>query len=220
VLGTLGIDIGPAVAGLGVLGIAIGFGAQTLVRDYLNGSLILLENQFSKGDVIRAAGVSGAVEDFNLRRTTLRDIDGVVHTIPNGEIKVASNLTRVWARINEDVTVAYGTDIDRAIEVVDGVGREMAADPVWKRRVLEAPRVDRVEALGETGVTLKILGSVRATEQWAAGGEFRKRLLAALQANGIGIPGLQPVAPAQDGDAGLDAGAVTPRTVDRSREGP
>jgi small conductance mechanosensitive channel len=220
VLGTLGIDIGPAVAGLGVLGIAIGFGAQTLVRDYLNGSLILLENQFSKGDVIRAAGVSGAVEDFNLRRTTLRDIDGVVHTIPNGEIKVASNLTRVWARINEDVTVAYGTDIDRAIEVVDGVGREMAADPVWKRRVLEAPRVDRVEALGETGVTLKILGSVRATEQWAAGGEFRKRLLAALQANGIGIPGLQPVAPAQDGDAGLDAGAVTPRTADGSREGP
>jgi small conductance mechanosensitive channel len=96
----------------------------------------------------------------------------------------------------------------------------MAADPVWKRRVLEAPRVDRVEALGETGVTLKILGSVRATEQWAAGGEFRKRLLAALQANGIGIPGLQPVAPAQDGDAGLDAGAVTPRTADGSREGP
>jgi small-conductance mechanosensitive channel len=211
VLGKLGFDIGPAVAGLGVVGIAVGFGAQTLVRDYLNGMLILIENQFSKGDVVRLAGVAGTVEDFNLRRTTVRDIDGVVHTVPNGEIKVASNLTRVWARINEDVLVAYDTDIDRAIEVVDAVGREMLADPVWKRRVLEAPRVERVEALGEYGVTLKILGSVRATEQWAAGGEFRKRLLAALQANGIEIPRPQRVVLSRDqggigGAAAVDGG--------------
>ena len=137
---------------------------------------------------MRIAGVTGTVEDFTLRRTTLRDLDGVVHTVPNGEIKVASNQTRVWARINQDVTVAYGTDIDKAIEVVDAVGREMADDPVWKRRVLEAPRVERVEALGEYGVTLKILGTVRAADQWAASGDFRKRLLAALEANGIEIP--------------------------------
>ncbi len=188
ILDKLGLEIGPAVAGLGVIGIAIGFGAQTLVRDYLNGALILIENQYSKGDVVKLAGVAGTVEDFNLRRTTVRDIDGVVHSIPNGEIKVASNLTRVWARINQDVTVAYGTDMDKAIEVVDAVGRAMADDPVWKRRILEAPRVERVEALAEYGVTLKILGSVRAPEQWAASGEFRKRLLAALQANGIYIP--------------------------------
>jgi small conductance mechanosensitive channel len=198
VLGKLGLDIGPAVAGLGVVGIAVGFGAQTLVRDYLNGALILVENQFSKGDVVRLAGVAGTVEDFNLRRTTLRDIDGIVHTIPNGEIKVASNLTRVWARINQDVTVAYGTDIDKAIEVVDGVGAAMHADPVWKRRILEAPRVERVEALGEYGVTLKILGSVRAPDQWAAGGEFRKRLLAALEGNGIEIPRPQRVVLSRD----------------------
>jgi small conductance mechanosensitive channel len=198
VLGKLGLDIGPAVAGLGVIGIAVGFGAQTLVRDYLNGSLILVENQFGKGDVVRIAGVAGTVEDFNLRRTTIRDIDGAVHTVPNGEIKVASNLTRVWARINQDVTVVYGTDMDRAIEVVDEVGRVMAGDPVWKRRILEAPRVERVEALGEYGVTLKILGSVRASEQWAAAGEFRKRLLAALGANGIEMPRPQRVVLAQD----------------------
>ena len=142
---------------------------------------------------MRAAGVSGAVEDFTLRRTTLRDLDGVVHTVPNGEIRVASNLTRVWSRINQDVTVAYGTDIDKAIEVVDKVGREMAGDPVWKRRVLEAPRVERVEALGEYGVTLKILGTVRAADQWAAGGDFRKRLLEAFKANGIEIPRPQRV---------------------------
>ena len=111
-----GLDVGPAIAGLGVVGIAVGFGAQHLVKDYLNGALILIENQFSKGDVIRVAGVAGSVEDFSLRRTTLRDLDGVVHTVPNGEIEVASNLTRVWSRINQNVQVAYGTDIDRAIE--------------------------------------------------------------------------------------------------------
>ena len=198
VIGKLGFDIGPAVAGLGVIGIAVGFGAQTLVRDYLNGALILVENQFSIGDVVRLAGVAGSVEDFNLRRTTVRDMDGVVHTIPNGEIKVASNLTRVWARINQDVTVAYGTDIDRAIDVVDGVGRALAEDPVWKRRILEPPRVERVEALGEYGVTLKILGSVRAPEQWAAAGEFRKRLLAGLEAGGIEIPRPQRVILSRD----------------------
>jgi small conductance mechanosensitive channel len=201
VLGQLGLDIGPAVAGFGVIGIAVGFGAQTLVRDYLTGALILLENQYSKGDVVRLAGVDGIVEDFNLRRTTLRDLDGVVHTVPNGEIKVASNLTRVWARINQNVTVAYGTDIDKAIEIVDGVGRELAHDPVWKRRILEPPRVERVEALGEYGITLKILGTVRAPEQWSAAGEFRKRLLAALEANGIEIPRPQRVILSRDPSA-------------------
>src|SRR5258705_11048446 len=112
VLGRLGVDIGPAVAGLGVVGIAVGFGAQFLVRDYLNGALILIENQYGRGDVVRLAGVAGTAEDLPRRRTTLRDLDGVFHPVPNGEIHVASTLTRVWSRINQDVTVAYGTDID------------------------------------------------------------------------------------------------------------
>ena len=188
ILRSFGLDIGPAVAGLGVVGVAVGFGAQSLVRDYLNGALILVENQFSKGDVVSVAGVTGTVEDFSLRRTTLRDLDGIVHTVPNGEIKVASNRTRTWARINQNVMVAFGTDIDKAIDVVDGVGRKMAEDPVWKRRILEPPRVERVESIDEMGITLKILGSVRATEQWAASGEFRKLLLAAFAENGIEIP--------------------------------
>ena len=204
VLGHIGLDIGPAIAGLGVVGIAVGFGAQSLVKDYLNGALILIENQFGKGDVIRVAGVDGTVEDFTLRRTTLRDLDGIVHTVPNGEIKVASNLTRVWARINQNVVVAYGTDIDMAIDVVDKVGVAMAGDPEWKRRVLEAPRVERVESLGEYGITLKILGTVRAADQWAAGGDFRKRLLAAFNANGIEIPRLQRVVLARDPAGDVD----------------
>jgi len=188
ILSALKLDIGPAVAGLGVVGIAVGFGAQSLVRDYLNGALILAENQFSKGDVVSIAGVSGAVEDFSLRRTTLRDLDGVVHTVPNGEIKVASNRTRTWARINQNVMVAFGTDIDKAIRVVEELGMSMAADPVWKRRILEPPRVERVESIDERGITLKILGTVRASEQWAAGGEFRKLLLEAFARHGIRLP--------------------------------
>ncbi len=213
ILRTFGLDIGPAIAGLGIVGIAVGFGAQSLVKDYLNGSLILIENQFSKGDVIRVAGVSGTVEDFSLRRTTLRDLDGVVHTVPNGQIEVASNLTRVWARINQDVSVSYGTDIDKAIEVVDTVGRDMASDPAWNRRILETPRVDRVAGLGEYGVTIKILGTVRAPDQWAAAGEFRKRLLAAFRANGIEIPRPQRVVLAREPGAagsGDAAGAGDP----------
>jgi moderate conductance mechanosensitive channel len=118
--------------------------------------------------------------------------------VPNGEIKVASNRTRVWARINQNVTVAYGTDIEKAIQVVNDVGDAMYADPAWRRRVMEAPHVERVEALGEYGITLKVLAMVRATEQWAAGGELRKRLLAAFATHGIEIPRPQRVVLARD----------------------
>jgi small conductance mechanosensitive channel len=191
------LDIGPAIAGLGIAGIAIGLGTQHLVRDYLNGALILIENQYAKGDVVRIAGVSGQVEDFTLRRTTLRDQDGTVHTVPNGEITVASNLTRVFARVNQDVQVVYGTDIERATGVVNRVGRELADDATWAPRILEAPQVERVSALGEFGITLKILGTVRASEQWAVAGELRKRLLAAFQESGIEMPQPQRVVLAQ-----------------------
>ena len=142
-----------------------------------------------------------------LRRTTLRDADGVVHTVPNGEIRVASNQTRTWARINQDVTVAYGTDLDRVTAVVDAVGREMAADPIWRRRVLEAPKVLRVSALADTGVTLKVQGTVRAADQWDAAGDFRKRLLVALETNGIEIPGWQRANLGQDPQPALPAPA-------------
>ncbi len=198
ILGELRLDIGPAVAGLGIVGVAVGFGTQFIVRDYFNGALILVENQFAKGDVVTIAGVSGQVEDFSLRRTTLRDLDGVVHTVPNGEIRVASNRTRVWARVNQDVTVAYGTDLEKAIRVVNDVGAAMVMDPEWRRRVMEAPHVERVEALGEYGITLKVLAQVRAAEQWAAGGELRKRLLGAFATHGIEIPRPQRVVLARD----------------------
>ncbi|TMD33043.1 MAG: mechanosensitive ion channel family protein [Chloroflexi bacterium] len=206
VLGVLNLQVGPAIAGLGIVGVAVGFGAQSLVKDYLNGALILIENQFSRGDVVRIAGVTGTVEDFSLRRTTLRDLDGTVHVVPNGEIAVSSNLTRVWARINLDVTVAYGTDIDRAIEVVDDVGRTLAGDADWTQRFVEAPRVERIESLGEYGVTLKILGTVRAQDRWTAAGELRKRLLAAFRDNGIEIPRPQRVVLSREAERAVPTG--------------
>jgi small conductance mechanosensitive channel len=184
----LGIDVGPAIAGLGVVGIAIGFGAQAIIRDFFSGILILLENQYGRGDTVQIAGVTGTVEELTLRRTVLRDVDGVVHNVPNGEIKVASNRTRVWRRINYDVMVAYGTDIEHAIEVFDAVGAQLAADPAWSQPILEAPAVDRVDQLGERGITLKILGRVRAGDMLAVTGELRKRILAAMAANDIEIP--------------------------------
>lgn len=209
VLEQIGLDVGPAIAGLGVVGIAIGFGAQAIVRDFFSGILILLENQYGQGDVVEIAGVTGTVEELTLRRTVLRDADGVVHNVPNGEIKVASNRTRVWRRINHDVVVAYGTDIEHAIQVFDAVGTALAADPGWGPRILETPAVDRVDQLGERGITLKILGRVRAGEMVAVTGELRKRILAAMAANGIEIPA--PVLPSGMPVSGSLAGLSAPR---------
>jgi moderate conductance mechanosensitive channel len=210
VLEQIGLDVGPAIAGLGVVGIAIGFGAQAIVRDFFSGILILLENQYGPGDVVEIAGVTGTVEELTLRRTVLRDADGVVHNVPNGEIKVASNRTRVWRRINHDVIVAYGTDIEHAISVFDVVGAGLAADPAWADKILETPTVDRVDQLGERGITLKILGRVRAGEMVAVTGELRKRILAAMAANGIEIPA--PVLPSGMPVSGLMVAGAGPRS--------
>ena len=207
-LGQFSIDIGPAIAGLGVVGIAVGFGAQTLIRDWLAGIFVVLENQYSEGDVVRIGGVEGVVESFSLRRTTLRDLDGTVHSVPNGHITVASNLTRLWARVNLDISVAYDTDIDAATDLINRVGEEMQADEEWGRRLLEAPKVMRVNALADSAVTLKVLGQVRAAEQWAVAGELRKRILAAFTSGGVEIPFPHQVIVTRAG-----AGAVDPRAA-------
>ncbi len=194
-----------ALAGLSLIGAALAFAAQNTIRDFLNGAFILLENQYAKGDVVRIAGVAGAVEDFSLRRTTLRDLDGTVHVVPNGAITVASNLTRTWARINENIQIAYEADLDRAIEVIDAVGADMAASETWRRRILEAPRVLRVEQLGDNAVVLKVLGTVRAADQWEAAGELRRRLLAAFREHGIEVPYPRRVVVSRTGPAAGDA---------------
>ncbi len=204
ILGEAGFELGPLIAGAGVAGIAIGFGAQTLVQDVISGIFILFENQYAQGDSVRVAGIAGQVQSVNLRRTILRDLDGILHSIPNGEIRVSSNMTRGFARVNVDVSVGYGEDLDRVRAVIDAAGAELAADPEWADRVLEAPAVLRVDAFEDSGIAIKVLGTVRPTTQWAVAGELRARLKAAFDREGIEIPFPHRVLivrePAGDGD--------------------
>ncbi|MBI4331088.1 MAG: mechanosensitive ion channel family protein [Chloroflexi bacterium] len=187
-LSELGIDIAPVLAGVGVVGLAVGFGAQNLVRDILAGLFVILENQYRVGDVVRVADISGLVEDINLRRTVLRDLDGIVHFVPNGEIKVASNFTREWSRVNLNVSVGYGEDLDRVIAVINRVGKELAEDPAWAPSILKTPQVLRVDNLGDSGIDIKILGDTRPIKQWDVMGELRKRIKKAFDQEGIEIP--------------------------------
>jgi small conductance mechanosensitive channel len=188
VLDEIGIEIAPALAGLGVVGIAVGFGAQAIFHDWLAGIFIITENQYSIGDVVTIVGVTGRVEDVSLRRTLVRDLNGTLHSVPNGQITVASNLTSDWSQVNLDVSVAYDTDIRRVTAVLNRVGTELAADPEWGARLIEPPSVLRVDDLGDSAVTLKITGRVHPGEQWSVSGELRARILAAFAAEGIEIP--------------------------------
>ncbi|MBM3141456.1 MAG: mechanosensitive ion channel family protein [Chloroflexi bacterium] len=188
IVAELGINIAPALAGLGIAGIAVGFGAQSLVKDIFNGVLILLENQYGIGDVVKIAGIAGLVEDVTMRRTVLRDLDGIVHSIPNSEIGVASNYTKEWARVNMNISVGYGENLDHVIEVINRVGKELAEDPDWAPRILKAPQVLRVDDFGDSGIALKILGETGPLAQWDVMGELRLRLKKVFDEEGIEIP--------------------------------
>lgn len=188
ILAEIGINIAPLLAGVGIAGIAIGFGAQSLVRDILAGIFVLFEDQYRVGDVVRIADIAGIVEEINLRRTVLRDLDGIVHVVPNGEIKVASNFTKEWARVNLNISVGYGTDLDYAISVINRVGAEIAEEPYWKDIILTPPQVLRVDNLGDSGIDIKILGETKPIRQWEVMGELRKRIKRVFDEEGIEIP--------------------------------
>ena len=188
VLSELGINIGPVLAGLGVAGLAFGFGGQYLVRDLIAGVFIIMENHYRVGDVVKVADVAGVVEAINLRRTVLRDLDGIVHTVPNGEIRVSSNYTRGYSRVNLNISVSYDTDLDRAIAVINRVGKALAEDPQWATLIVTPPQVLRVDNLGDSGIEIKVLGDTQPIQQWAVTGELRKRLKKAFDQEGIEIP--------------------------------
>jgi len=188
ILSEVGVPIAPMLASLGIAGIAIGFGAQYLIRDVIAGIFIVFENQYRVGDVVKVADISGLVEEITLRRTVLRDLDGIVHHVPNGEIRVSSNYTRHFARVNLNVSVAYGTDLDHAISVINRVGKELAEDEKWRHVIKSSPQVLRVDNLGSSGIDIKIVGDVKPMEQWAVMGELRLRLKKAFDAEGIEIP--------------------------------
>ncbi|UCF69854.1 MAG: mechanosensitive ion channel family protein [candidate division WOR-3 bacterium] len=188
ILGQIGVNIGPALASLGILGLAVSFGAQTLIKDLINGLFILMEDQYGIGDVVRVAGISGLVEDVNLRRTVLRDLDGIVHHIPNSEIGVASNFTKEYSRVNMNISVSYNEDLDRVIGVINRVCAEMVEEKNWRDKILKAPQVLRVDALGDSGIDIKILGDTRPSMQWEVMGELRKRIKNEFDREGIEIP--------------------------------
>lgn len=188
ILPEFGINTSALLAGAGLVGLAVGFGAQSLVKDVISGLFVLVENQYSKGDVVNVAGIGGLVEDVNLRRTLLRDLDGTVHSVPNGEVIVASNLTRSWARVNTIVSVSYGDDLDHVFGVINRVGQELANDPDWSNDIIEAPRALGVEDFGDSGIDIRILGDTQPIRQWDVMRELRKRLKKAFDAEGIEIP--------------------------------
>jgi moderate conductance mechanosensitive channel len=199
-------DLLPVVAGFGVILAALTLAGQSIVLDYLMGVLIVIEGPYYKGDWVQIGGVEGEVEEIGLRRTTLRDVTGTVHSVSNGLIRVASNLTRVYARMQVDLTVPFGTDLNLVTRVVNEVGRAMAEDPAWNDRLLETPTLTRVPGVSEIGPTIRVAGKVRAADRWAAPSELRKRLLAAFQANGIALPGSGRVVAEPDPDSPPTAG--------------
>jgi len=188
ILPELGINAGPILAGAGILGVALGFGAQYMIRDFLAGLFIIIENQYREGDVVCLDGTCGLVEDINLRKTVLRDLDGTVHHVPNGEIKKASNLSKQFARVNLNIGISYKENLDRVIKVVNRVGEELAEDPQWKDLILKPPQFLRVDDFGESAIIIKILGETKPLKQWDVTGELRKRIKIAFDEEDIKIP--------------------------------
>jgi small conductance mechanosensitive channel len=188
ILPEFGVNIATLIAGLGVGGLAIAFAAQNLVRDFITGFFILLEDQYRVGDVVTISGISGVVEELGLRRTILRDLDGIVHSVPNGKVEISSNMTRKFSRVNMDISVGYGENLDRVMEVINAVCNEMAEDPKWKPDLITAPAVVRVNKLGDSGIDIKVVGDTKPSRQWAVMGELRLRIKNTFDREGIEIP--------------------------------
>src|SRR3954470_8543202 len=186
ILGEVGIELGPLLAGAGIIGVALGFGSQSLVKDFLSGVFILIEDQFGVGDIVNLDGeTSGTVESVSLRTTRLRSVDGTVWHVPNGEIRRVGNQSQHWSRALIDVEVAYETDLDHAQEVIARVAREVAAED---SDVIEEPEVWGVEALGAHGIVIRLVVKTRPSEQFRVSRELRRRIKTAFDQEGIEIP--------------------------------
>jgi small conductance mechanosensitive channel len=200
ILSEIGLPVGPMLAGAGILGLAVGFGGQYLIRDFITGFFMIVENQYRIGDAVSLDQTSGIVENISLRMTTLRDLDGTLHHVPHGDIKRVANLSMDFARINLNVRVAYQTHLEDAIEVINKTGEELANDPEWKEVIIKPPKFLRVEDFLESGIVLKILGETVPLKQWEVTGELRKRIKVAFEKEGIEIPSIRTLMnrPTQD----------------------
>ncbi|HZD17649.1 MAG TPA: mechanosensitive ion channel family protein [Actinomycetota bacterium] len=192
VLGNLNVSLGPLLASAGVAGVALGFGAQSVVRDTLSGFFILLENQFGVGDVIElhttAGNVTGKVESLTLRVTTLRAFDGALHLVPNGNIQLVSNKSRGWARAIVDVRVAYGEDVERIRGVLDAMFEEVRSDPELSDWVREGPSVLGIETLADYALVIRVIADTRPSKRWNTERALRERIARRLDAEGIRVP--------------------------------
>jgi small-conductance mechanosensitive channel len=186
-LGTLGLDLGPLIAGAGIVGVAVGFGSQNLVRDFISGIFMLMEDQYGVGDVVDAGPATGTVEGVGLRTTRLRDVDGTLWHIPNGEIRRIGNRSQGWARALVDVEVAYSTDLEEATRVIERVALELSVDEQWSAKLLEQPEVWGVEELGPDGIRVRLVAKTRPLEQWKVARELRARLKVAFDEAGIEV---------------------------------
>jgi moderate conductance mechanosensitive channel len=187
-LGELGLNLGPLIAGAGVVGVALGFGAQSLVKDFLSGIFMLVEDQFGVGDVIDAGEATGTVESVSLRTTRLRDVEGIVWHIPNGEIRRVGNKSQEWSRALLDVPVPYETNLKHATELIQQVADDMSADSEWSSRILRRPEVWGVERFDADSVAIRTVLTTTPSEQWKVSRELRHRLKEAFDAHGIEIP--------------------------------
>ena len=182
------LDIGPLLASVGVLGLAVSFGAQSLVKDVISGTFMLLESQFAVGDIIRISDVSGQVERITLRTTTLRDLHGIVHIVPNGEITRVSNLTKSWSKAVLDIGVAYKENVDRVIELLADIAREFHSDPQWSHLLLDTPEVLGIQELGDSAVIIRVTIKTLPQEQFGVSRELRRRIKNRFDEEGVEIP--------------------------------
>jgi moderate conductance mechanosensitive channel len=225
VIGTLvalrevGLEIGPILASVGVAGLAIGFGAQNLVKDVISGFFLILENQVRVGDVAVVNGTGGLVEQVNFRTIVLRDLEGTVHVFPNGNIETLSNLTQVWSAFVFDIGVAYKEDVDEVIPIMRRVGAEMRADPYFGPLIIEDIEIFGVDQFADSAVVIKGRIKTQPIKQWEVGREYRRRLKRAFDDAGVEIPfphrtlylGDQPDSPLVKLATGAAAARLAPR---------
>ncbi|HAR36452.1 MAG TPA: mechanosensitive ion channel family protein [Acidobacteria bacterium] len=188
ILGALEIQIAPILATAGVAGLAVGFAAQSLIKDVINGFFIILWDQIRVGDVVRVAGRSGAVEAVTLKMTVLRDFDGSVHYIPNGLIDAVTNMTRDFSRFVFDIGVSYFEDVDRVMEVMKKVDQEMRAEPRWAELIMAPLEILGLDRFENSAVVIRARTTTRPGQQWQVAREFNRRLKMAFERQGISIP--------------------------------
>lgn len=185
ILPVLGINIGPLLASAGIAGLAVGFGAQTLVKDVINGFFILAENQFDLGDIVKIGPVQGTVEKITLRRTVLRDADGTVHNIPNSQIAIVSNMTRDWTQLALHISVSYNENSDKVVGLLQEVAAELWHDPAFTERIVAEPIVPGIEKVSAEEVDYLLLVKTKPGEQYAVSRELRRRIKECFEKNQV-----------------------------------